>query len=280
MLSHANLFDIYYKVDRKSTKLDNECLTLLYNIKKKLGIKVENDFGILGPPKQTHKFVNNNIDASLDKVIGTLRTNINKLSDKTFDKLSENIVSIIKNYDDNVFFKDVTGLLFNIVSKNKLNCNLFSRMYAKLCETNSHFKIILVNEVDTYCSSFDNITYVSPNEDYDKYCEYVKLNDNKIALSLFFLECFRQGLLDASILTGLIQNTIELFKIHISHKENHNVCESIINNIYVLLKGLHVNQVDEASNLINELVNCDFKSCASFNNKIRFKIMDIKDILK
>lgn len=280
MLSHANLLDICYKVDRKNTKLDNECLLCLYDIKKKLGIKIENDFGILEQPKKQNKFVNNKIDASLDKIIGTLRTNFNKLSDKTFDKLSENIISTIKNYNDNVFFKDVSNLVFHIVSQNNLNCKLFSRMYVKLCETNNHFNTILVDEVNMYCSSFDKIIYISPNEDYDKYCEYVKINDNKISMSLFFLECFRQKLLDSSIITELIKNTIELFKRHISHKDNTNVCEGIINNIYVLLKGLYMIEQNKVSHLIDELVKYDFKTYSSYNNKIRFKIMDINDILK
>ena len=28
MLSQANILDLYYKIDRKKTKLDNECLTI------------------------------------------------------------------------------------------------------------------------------------------------------------------------------------------------------------------------------------------------------------
>ena len=52
----------------------------------------------------------------------------NKDIEDTFDKLSENILSIIKNYDDNVFFKDVSCLIFDIVSKNKVNCSIFSKL--------------------------------------------------------------------------------------------------------------------------------------------------------
>lgn len=280
MLTHSQLFDLYYKVDRKNTKLDNECLLSLYKIKQKLGIKIVNDFGVVEPQKQDNKFVNNNIDASLDKVIGTIRTNLNKLSEKTFDKLSENILSIIKNYDDNVFFKDVSCLIFDIVSKNKVNCSIFSKLYSKLCNENDQFKNILKNEINNYCDSFKDIKYFSPNEDYDKYCEYIKINDNKTTLSLFFLECFRQEIIGFEEISILIRNTIELFDVNIKHADNHSVCEGIVNNIFILLKGLYSSNSDEIKIIIESFTSNNYKECSSFNNKIRFKLMDINDILK
>ncbi len=104
MLTQANILDLYYKIDRKKTKLDDECLTILCEIKNKLGIQIINHFGTKEVQNKNRKFIKTNIDASLDKVIGSLKINLNKLSEKNYDKVSENILNILKNYDDSVFF--------------------------------------------------------------------------------------------------------------------------------------------------------------------------------
>ena len=46
MLSQAKILDLYYKIDRKTTKLDEDCLTILYEIKNKLGIEIINNFRV------------------------------------------------------------------------------------------------------------------------------------------------------------------------------------------------------------------------------------------
>tara|TARA_B100000963_G_scaffold346598_1_gene351988 strand:- start:663 stop:1505 length:843 start_codon:yes stop_codon:yes gene_type:complete len=280
MLSQANILDLYYKIDRKTTKLDEDCLTILYEIKNKLGIEIINNFGVPEIKKKNNKFIKTNIDASLDKVIGSLKINLNKLSDKNYDKVSENILNILTSYDDNIFFKDVSALIFSIVSKNNLNCNILSKLYCELCDKNEYFKELLYLELNNYCDTFKNIEYVSPNNNYDKYCEYVKLNENKISLSLFFLECYKLDLLSLPNIITLIENSINLLEENIEYDNNYSVCEEIVQNIYILMKGLIKSKKNSIEPIINIFIDNNFSKYKSFNNKIRFKIMDIKDLLK
>ena len=280
MLSHANILDLYYKIDRKKTKLDDECLKVLYEIKNKLGIEIINQWYIQEIQNKNRKFIKTNIDASLDKVIGSLKVNLNKLSDKNFNKVSENILNILISYDDSVFFKDVSCLIFNIVSQNKINCNIYSKLYSLLCENNNYFIELLNLELNNYCETFKNIKYVSPNEDYNKYCEYIKFNENKSTLSLFFLECYKLKLLTLDDITLLINNSVELFKENIKQENNHVLCEEIVQNLLILMKGLKESKNDITISLITSFTSLNFKDCESFNNKIRFKIMDINDLIK
>ena len=47
---------------------------------------------------------------------------------------------------------------------------------------------------DKYKESFNKIEYVSPNEDYDKYCNYIKSVDNIQSITKFFINCLNYSI--------------------------------------------------------------------------------------
>tara|TARA_Y100001970_G_C14250201_1_gene871276 strand:+ start:2549 stop:3397 length:849 start_codon:yes stop_codon:yes gene_type:complete len=280
MLTNDFILDCYYKIDRKSNKLDKECLDLLFKIKTKLGISMNTNFNIkeIHPANKLKK--NRDIkDGSLDKVIGDIKINLNKLTDKNYEKIKEIIISIINNYDSSDFFKDVSFIIFNIITKNKLNSKPFSKLYKDLCDVNDIFLNLLHKNLNEYCDSFESIEYVSPNDNYSKFCEYIKQNENKVSLSSFFLECYKLDIIELNLLLKIINNCINLLKKNIIYESNNSICEEIIENIYVLLSGLELKNKSELKNIVYNLDKEYLKTTKSYNNKIRFKIMDIEDLI-
>ena len=58
------------------------------------------------------------------------------------------------------------------------------------------------------------------------------------------------------------------------------MCEELIGNIYILLNGLKEYSKEEIITVINKIHKDNIKTKKNYNNKIRFKIMDIDDLIK
>lgn len=291
MITYNSIVDIAYKIDRKNNKLDENCIKNILKIKKRLNIPIQSNFNqndiIVNNDKNDNKDINM-LDGSIDKVIGDLKVNLNKLTSKNYDKLYEKISLIINNYNDSNFFKEVVNVIFNVISRNKLNGIIFSKLFKDLSNNNNYFNTLLNTELNNFHKSFEDIKYVSPNENYDKFCVYIKENENKVSLSLFFLECYKNNMINIDEIEKIIKNCINLFTENIIYLNNSNICEELINNIHILLKGiLSIN--NEKEKVKNKLILNDvlfdlninnIKNDKSFNNKIKFKIMDIQDLIK
>ena len=61
---------------------------------------------------------------------------------------------------------------------------------------------------------------------------------------------------------------------------NNSICEELIGNIYILLKGIKKYSKEEIKKMIKKINKKNIKLKKNFNNKIRFKIMDIEDLIK
>ena len=289
MLRYNDILDISYKINRKENKLDENCLKKIIKIKQRLNIPIQKNFNTSEIYVSDIKPINRLIDGSLDKVIGDLKVNLNKITEKTYCKIYDKIKLIINNYNSSDFFKQVVSIIFNIITKNRLNSVIFAKLYKDLNDEDSYFGEILLNELKIFHLSFENIKYVSPNEDYDKFCDYIKENENKVNLSLFFLECYKNNLILLNNIEKIIKLCINLFLDNISYSNNYNICEELINNIHILLKGLvddykNNKNMKQIQNIINDIlfdINLDLlKNKKSFNNKIKFKVMDIQDFIK
>ena len=161
-----------------------------------------------------------------------------------------------------------------------MNTKVYSKLFKELCKNNDRFNEILNNNIEEYCSSFNNITYVSPSENYNKFCEFIKDNENKNSLSLFYLNCFKEDIINISKIKTIIEKCIELFKVNLDYDNNNVICEELIGNIYILLNGLKESCKEDIINIINKIDKDNIKTKKNYNNKIRFKIMDIEDLIK
>lgn len=292
MITYNSIVDIAYKIDRKNNKLDDNCIKNILEIKKKLNIPIQSNFNqndiIVNNDKNDNNKDINMFDGSIDKVIGDLKVNLNKLTSKNYDKLYEKISLIINNYNDSNFFKEVVNVIFNVISRNKINGIIFSKLFKDLSSNNNYFNTLLNTELNNFHKSFEDIKYVSPNENYDKFCVYIKENENKVSLSLFFLECYKNNMINIDEIEKIIKNCINLFTENIIYLNNSNICEELINNIHILLKGIlsidNEKEKEKNRSIFNDVLfdlNIEnIKNDKSFNNKIKFKIMDIQDLIK
>ena len=277
MITHSDILDLYYQIDRNKNKLDDICLEKIHNVRIKLGIKL-NIENIRSSTVNTNK--KELKDGSIDKVISDIKINLNKITEKNYEKIHNIILNIVNSFNTSDFIQEVCDLIFNIITKNKMNVNVYSRLFKELCNNNDRFNNILNDNIDKYCLSFNEIKYFSPNEDYNKFCEFVKDNENKNSLSLFYLHCFKEDIISIDKIITIIEKCIELLKQNLDYDGNNSICEELIGNIYILLKGIKKCSKEEIKKMIQKIDKDNIKLKKNFNNKIRFKIMDIEDLIK
>ena len=266
MLTNSNITDLYYKIDRKNNKLSDECLEKLYEIKMKLNIPIK-------------IVTNDSKDASIDKVISDLKSNLNKLTEKNYTKVSNKIIIILENYNTTEFFKKVSKLLFDLITVNKFNINIYCKLYVELCNIDDYFKQIVKDRLKEYYKNFEEVKYISPTENYNDYCNYIKESEKIITESLFFLGCYNENnIFNIEDMIEILNKCFMMFKENMNYVNNCNICEKILENIFVIINGIPDKENKNIINIKNELNDDTIKKMKNYNNKIRFKIMDLNEI--
>lgn len=283
MLSYDNIVTLIFDIDRKSEKLDNDIIISLKNIKKHLKIEWNDNFLIKSKPKKLNEFK----DGTLEKASCEIKIILNKISEKTYDKLKIKILEYIEKYSSDKFFENIVNLIFDVVSNNSIISKIYAKLYYELCLNNLEFKTFLLNKYNEYNNDYLNIEYANPNEDYDKYLLYTKENDKKLNLSIFFVELYKIDLLNYEQILQLLHISIELFKQKLTSKINTEMCEEIMKNIFKITKLLiefFKNDTNKQQELYDDILlkinKQEILTYDGINKKIQFEIMNIEDLNK
>ena len=145
-------------------------------------------------------------------------------------------------------------------------------------------KIIIENNFEQFIELFDNIQYCDPNTDYELFCENNKVNTKRRALCTFYINLMKEDVLDIEKIKKLLFKLIEKFNNTINEEGKGFICEEILENLYILIsEGKEILKCVAEWENINAFIT-DGKSKqvstkSSFTNKIKFKLMDIYDII-
>jgi len=247
----------------------------------------------------------------IEKDIDNIRLLINKLTDKTYDKIVEKMIATIdeiKNttvlanncetdnsgVDTEVIAEDVIDnmnkigfAIFTMATSNKFN----SSVYAKLtCELQSRYDFmvpIINNHIGEFMKMFENMEFVSSTEDYDKFCEMNVVNDKRRAMSLFLVNLFKNEVISFDHMFENIQNIQNMIVNEESMLDsNKNVeIEELSENLYIILTNIQVTKLKEHDmwqNIYDNIIMVSktvTKTYPGISAKSKFKHMDMIDKL-
>ena len=227
------------------------------------------------------------LEAQMDKI----RSSLNKLTDKTYDIMLEDIVVIMKDIskeklaEDDKSFEKIGESIFEIGSFNKFWSALYARLYKDLISTFPFMKDICIKNFKSFKSLFETINYCDANIDYDKFCEYNKENEKRRALSSFFVICAGLDIINKDDMINIIIGFINKVKHDISLENKTNNIEEIVHNISIMItsgkqfiKG--VPQYKEIFQEIEHFASLNHKKYPSLSSKIVFKFMDLQEELE
>jgi len=227
--------------------------------------------------------------AGLDAQIDLIRSNLNKISDKSYIDIRNKIIDILDQLvSESTSTEDmmrVSTTIFDIASTNRFFSKLYADLYSDLINNYDIMKEIFTNCFDSFMELFNNIEYVDADKDYDQFCKINKDNEKRKALSAFFVNLMKNGIICVGDLRNLLCKLMRQVEDFIHQEDKKNIVDELTENIALLYsKTLFTEETNEPEYMINgesvlgaitKLANSKVKMYPSLSNKSIFKFMDM-----
>lgn len=229
----------------------------------------------------------------IEKEIDCIRALINKLTDKTYDKIIEKLtdtLDIIKDNEncDSVYIDKIGHSIFTMATSNKFNSNVYARLANELQTKYEFMTNIVDNNINEFMKLFEDMEFVSPEVDYNKFCEMNIINEKRRAMSLFLINLYKNKVITLDFVFDKIisiQNMIMKEETMLNESKYMEVNE-LSENLYIFLTNIpYLTLVSYGgwSQIMDNLLqikNIDTKKFMGISPKSKFKHMDILDKLK
>jgi hypothetical protein len=230
-----------------------------------------------------------------DLQIDNIRALLNKLSDKTFLDIRDNIMTkmdeIISSEDFNKDVADkISESIYDISTSNKFFSKIYADLYTALANKYVFMKELFFRKYENFKNEFKNIVFVDPNVNYDLFCDANKQNDKRKANTQFFVNLSINGFVSKASIVTLLKELLETINSMINQTDKKNEVDEITEHIAILYKKdiieavLGDAQLDEEDyevdgdtiiETITTLAKSKAKDFKSLSNKSIFKYMDL-----
>jgi hypothetical protein len=229
-----------------------------------------------------------------EQSIKEIRIALNKLSNKNADIQQESIIRLIKQVisDSKELEEDmkkIYKLIFDIVSTNEFYSALYAKLYKDLIGIFPEFSGKIVDILNKYKESFNNIKSVDSNADYDGFCDNVKNNDLRRAMTTFIMNLLKNEAINEEDVINTILYLEDLVRTNAEESDKSIVIEETIENIFIFIvqgnKKLNQNAIWKDKIIpniheISKLRKTDLVKYKGMTSRSTFKLMDIIDELK
>jgi len=231
----------------------------------------------------------------IEKKINEIRIALNKFSVKSKEEQTTTIVNLIdgvvneENTENDENMNKIIGFIFNIASSNAFFSEIYAELYMKLVNKYSIFGSKITDLVENYKKSYNEIKPVDPNDDYDGYCGYVKLNDNRKAMTTFMCYLTKYNVLDGGTLLSITDYIVDLLPVMAERDDAISVVDEYSDNLYILIttvyelfeNNINFNKVTvEKLRVISKFRKSGSARYKSISSRASFKIMDLLDYIK
>jgi hypothetical protein len=227
----------------------------------------------------------------LDAQIDLIRSNLNKISDKSYLDVRGKIVDILDALIlENIFKEDLIRVgttIFDIASTNRFFSKLYADLYSDLISKYDIMKDIFENCFGSFLNLFDMIEYGDADKDYDLFCKINKDNERRKALSTFFVNLMKNGIIESAEIKKLLCNLMRQLVTLIKEDGKKNIVDELTENIALLYDKQLFNGVQDEEFMIfnvsvletiTQLASSKVKTFPSLSNKSIFKFMDMIEI--
>ncbi len=256
------------ELNRSEYKLSIYSNDQFLNIKKKLNIRNQVERMPMLKPTTL---------AKQEEIIGTLFKQFNKITEKNYEKLSTEIFSVVSQ---NVLDAGkICDTFFKVILNNSFFCHLYAKLYKGFISITNEFVNVLENQILKYVENITNIVYISANEDYDKYCDYVKKTENIKNFTNFLIQCLKQEIIRSDILLDLALSFQKHCLDNIDDEEKLILNDIYISNIAIIIKDTYedISKKDKWKIFMASFkVLLESNGCGK-NKKMHFKMLDISD---
>ena len=232
--------------------------------------------------KQTELHVEKNNTAA---DINTIRNLLNKLTKDNYETMK---IDLFEKIDSLLKEKDILNMIgeeiFIIGSSNFFWAELYANIYKDLTLKYSSLKEICNNHVDKYFKVFENITEVSAEKDYEKFCDINKINEKRKSTSSFLIHLMNNDVISTQIMINIINklfNTIDKNSDNIKYKIEN---QELIENVCILIEHGYTKfreyNEDDWDNMLEKIEEYSISKKTGITKKSSFKCLDLIDELE
>jgi hypothetical protein len=239
----------------------------------------------------------------IEKKINEIRILLNKISQKNYETIKNNIFELIENIlkerneiieipiisdvsytitesELNIELYKVSQFIFDIASTNKFFSEIYANLYKELNDKYSIFKEILNIFIFNFKDSIQYFSYCDPNENYDKYCNFVKDSDKKKSTTTFIIMLLNRSLISLEIVIELIDFFKNIILNYIDTPNKTNEVDEIIEIVYILISlgKFKLQNHDTWKELIKpiyDISNMKIKEHISISTRSIFKLQSL-----
>ena len=241
--------------------------------------------------QQVFKGVKKEEKIGIDKYIDEIRILLNKISDKNYDVNKNSIIQKIKdcledNKESNDDIKRVVTVLFDIAKSNKFYSQIYAKLYKELIDNFPFFNDTVVPFVNQFMDSLNTLVYVDSSVDYDGFCNYNKMNENRRASMAFIVNLMKNNVeLPIHILDIVIhfQNLALKFIDEENRVNEVDEITEVLNIVILMINDIYktdVKWIDEILPKIKMFSTFKIKEKVSLSSRSIFKYKDIVDKVK
>jgi hypothetical protein len=225
------------------------------------------------------------IDADFDSI----RTMINKMTDKNYIEMRNKIIEIIEKLVSENTESDLTSIgsnIFEIASSNRYYSKIYAELYSDLSSKFEFIKTKYQENFKKFTELFSNIEYVDPNDNYDKFCEINKINEKRKSLATFYMNLMGCGVISKSEIMVITRNLLAKVFEFISIENKRNEVDELTETVAILYKkdiydddkGYELIEGNTINEIVEKIANSKIKDYKSLSNKSLFKFMDLIDM--
>jgi len=228
------------------------------------------------------------IDAQIDSV----RVYLNKITDKNYidmrNKIVETIDKVIQEGVDGEELARFSSTIFDIASANRFYSKIYADLYSDLSTKYEIMQTAYQINLDKFTGLFNNIEYVDPKVNYDKFCEINKANEKRKALASFYLNLMFNGIIPKVTILQITRNLLSQIYTLITIDDKKNEVDELTETIGILYKkelyegdkAADYEEIDgfTISEVVDKIAKSKVKDYKSLTNKSLFKFMDLIDM--
>lgn len=218
--------------------------------------------------------------AEKDERIQELNIALNKITEKTYDKLWSQILEILEN--EEAYVDHVLERIFVLVSLNKSLLSVYTKMYGYMQKKYSgKCEALFSLKIEEYAESVNEIVPLNPQTDYDEYCSQCKRNDQRRSISHFFCELNRINAISTENFYMLIERMYTLFIECVMGENKGERVNEAVENLQILTMSAE-GDIQSRMPLIWEIAKSENarSEYPSITNKSIFKCRDIAEMVK
>lgn len=216
-----------------------------------------------------------------EKIIQTIKTSMNKITDKNYDAMLEAILNDMAKLEGTDEMNVVQDAIFNTASSNRFYSKVYAKLYCCFIEKYPYFRERIDQEIADYLSKYTSIQNVNPDEDYELFCEVNKENERRKALTEFFVNLMFENVVDSSSLIESFHKLYDVLMEMINDAEQKHSVVEISENMFILMntgKSSFTESWEDMRKKVGVVAKMSVKKNPGLSNKSLFKFMDIMDI--